>query len=143
MIVIGIDPGKTTGIAVYDHDATTMLGVQIAFDDFGDWLNISLSNLVAQDVTIACERFAITAGTFKKSQDAHWALEAIGVTRYLTHCYGRSLILQTAGSAKSFASDAKLRIAQWYVPGHDHANDAIRHVALALASMKIAPPWAR
>lgn len=143
MIIIAIDPGKTCGLAIYDVAEKTMLGSEVDFFDFGDWLNTSLHNLKSADVTVmvACERFTIGAGTIKRSQDAHWALEGIGVARYVTHCYAYEFLLQSPADAKQFATDAKLRKADWYVPGKGHANDAIRHASLAMASLQIPPPW--
>ena len=143
MIIIGIDPGRTFGLAIYDIPKKTMTGSEVGFDDFGNWLNSSLNNLKAADIAVlvACERFTIGAGTIKRSTDAHWALEGIGVARYVTSCYGYQFKLQMAPDAKKFATDAHLRKADWFIPGKGHANDAIRHAALALASLQIPPPW--
>lgn len=143
MIIIAIDPGKTCGLAIYDIAEKTMTGSEVDFFDFGDWLNVSLHNLKSADVAVlvACERFTIGAGTIKRSQDAHWALEGIGVARYITTCYGFKFILQAPSDAKKFTTDLKLRNAGWYVTGKGHANDAIRHAVLAMASLQIPPPW--
>lgn len=142
IIIIGIDPGKTVGLAVYDTITEEMMGSQIAFDDFGDWLNLSLNNIkntLKKEVHVTIERYTIRS--LKVAADAHWAIEIIGMTRYLCKCYGVSLTLQTPNDAKKYADDIKLRTAKWYVPGRDHANDAIRHVALMMASLRIPPPW--
>jgi hypothetical protein len=143
MIIIAIDPGKTCGLAIYDVTKKEMTGKEISFSDFGDWLNSSLANLKAADVPVlvACERFTIGAGTIKRAQDAHWALEGIGVARFITNCYRYQFLLQSPTDAKGFAKDQHLRKADWYIPGRGHANDAIRHAALALASLQIPPPW--
>jgi hypothetical protein len=143
MIIIAIDPGKTFGLAIYDISKKTMTGSECDFADFGDWLNVSLGNLHAANVAVlvACERFTIGAGTIKRSQDAHWALEGIGVARYVTACYGYEFVLQSVADAKRFATDEKLRKAKWYIPGKGHANDAIRHAAMALTKLQIPPPW--
>jgi hypothetical protein len=143
MIIIGIDPGKTTGLAWGDTELMTTGGAEISFDDFGDWLNTSLARLKAEgkDVRVACERFTIAAGTIKKSQDAHWALEAIGVARYISRCYGVEFIMQHPSDVKGAVSDEKLKKAGWYIPGKGHANDALRHVSMAMIHFKIRPPW--
>ena len=145
MLIISLDPGKVTGLAFYTVETEHMEGSEIGFDDFGDWLNVSLTNLKAQgtDVLVVIERFTIFASTAKKSQDAHWSLELIGVTRYLCHCHDVSLLMQLPGDAKHYANDEKLRRAGWYVKGKGHANDAIRHVALAMNSLRIPPPWVK
>lgn len=143
MIIIGIDPGKTCGLAIYDVHEKTMVGSEVDFFDFGNWLNASLHNLHAANVAVlvACERFTIGAGTIKRSQDAHWALEGIGVARYVSSCYGFEFKLQMAVDAKKYATDTHLRKCGWYVKGLGHANDAIRHATLAMASLQIPPPW--
>jgi hypothetical protein len=143
MIIIGIDPGKTTGLAVYDLVTQEMMGTQVTFDDFGDWLNLSLSNLVAQrersDILVVCEIF--TLRSLKFAADAHWAMECAGAARYLAHAYDITFKMQNANDAKNLVSNEKLRKAQWYIPGKDHANDAMRHVGLAMMGLKIVPPW--
>lgn len=140
MIFIGVDPGKTVGLAVYDtDDAESMMGTQILFDDLGDWLNVSLANLKGRDVTVACERYTIRS--LKVAADAHWAIEIIGIVNYLCRCYSVPVIMQMPSDAKNFATDLKLRKAKWYMPGKNHANDAMRHIGLAMASLKITPPW--
>ena len=140
MIIIGVDPGKTTGVATYNLETEEMVAMQITFEDFGDWLNASLFNLKDQEVVVGCENFIIRS--IKFAQDAHWALENIGITRYLCHCYEKRFILQDPSNAKNFANDSKLRVAKWYLPGKGHANDAMRHVGLVMATLKIRPPWA-
>jgi hypothetical protein len=143
MIIIAIDPGRTCGLAIYDIAEKTMIGSEVDFFDLGDWLNASLHNLKSANVAVlvACERFTIGAATIKRSADAHWALEGIGVARYVTTCYGFDFKLQSPSDAKGFATDGHLRKAEWYIPGKGHANDAIRHAVLALAGLQIAPPW--
>lgn len=145
MLIIGIDPGKTSGLALYTVETKHMHGTEIGFNDFGDWFNTSLANLktAGTEVVVVIERFTIAANTIKKSQDAHWSLELIGVTRYLCHCYSTHLMFQMPSDAKHYATDEKLRKAEWYLPGKKHANDAMRHVSLAMASLKIPPPWAK
>jgi hypothetical protein len=144
MFIIAVDPGKTCGLAVYNVTTKEMQGTEIDFNDFGDWLNTSLHNLKDADipVVVVVERFQIGAATIKRSQDAHWALEAIGVARYVTKCYGFEFMMQVPSVAKNFATDVKLQKAGWYIKGKGHANDAIRHASLAMADLKIAPPWA-
>jgi hypothetical protein len=143
MIIIAIDPGRTCGLAIYDIAEKTMVGSEVDFFDFGNWLNASLNNLKNANVPVlvACERFTIGAATIKRSQDAHWALEGIGVARYVTTCYGFEFKLQAVADAKKYVTDAHLRKCGWFIRGKGHANDAIRHATLAMASLQIPPPW--
>lgn len=144
MIVIGIDPGKAVGTALYSVDSNTLLGQEIPFDNFGDWLNQTLANLKAEpDILIACERFTIGADTIRgKQADAHWAIEVIGVTRYLARCYTRVIEFQLVSPVKAFSPDTRLREIGWYITGKGHANDAVRHVVYVMSNiLKIYPPW--
>ena len=79
--------------------------------------------------TIICEDFIYTPETAKKSRQT-WSTEGIGVLRFLAHEYHCEFILQSPSSAKSFASNDKLKRIGWYTPGQDHANDAARHLML-------------
>ena len=131
------------------HTTTERLGEiahgQLPFDDFGDYLWTLLQNLEDWHVPtqVVCERFVISSGTVRKAKDAHWALEIIGVSRWMAKRYGRPYKMQSISDAQGFAPDKWLREAGWYVPGRPHANDAIRHLTLALAELHhIIPPWA-
>lgn len=136
--VIAIDPGKANGVAMYDG---SLYAWEIGFDEFGDWLEHEILQKYAVQ-RIIIERFFISMQTVKKSADAHWPMEIIGVTRFLARRYDVPLKLQPKSSAATFASDEKLKLGGWYAPGKGHANDATRHLALSLAEDdRLMPPW--
>jgi hypothetical protein len=142
VIFIAIDPGKTVGTAMYDTELNVLTGQEVEFEDMGDWLNVQLATLVNQEVVVACERFTISSGTLRKTADAHWAIEGIGITKYLAHCYRRKLVLQLVGDAKGLSKDERLREVGWYIVGKGHATDAVRHVIYCMANeYKMYPPW--
>jgi hypothetical protein len=145
---VAVDPGKTCGVAgVYHYNGARTSEIahgQISFDDFGNYMWTLLQNLedFHAPTFVVCERFTISAHTVRKAADAHWALEAIGVARWQAQRFGRSFKLQSISDAEHFAPDQRLRDVGWYVPGRPHANDAIRHLTLALAEdCGILPPW--
>lgn len=133
MIILGVDPGKMTGLAGFDLGRELWNGswerdTASAYAFLTEWATMG------PELLIACERFVITAGTMKVGRgDENWSLELIGVARYLAARHGCAFELQSAGDAKRFAPDARLKQVGWWNPGHDHANDAARHVLLAVA----------
>lgn len=130
--VLGIDPGKMTGFAAYDLQAHELTSSWQA-DVHGAYA--SLEPWVPSSRLVAIERFVITGGTAKMGRgQENWSMELIGVARYLAFRADVQLLLQGAGDAKKFAPDARLKSIGWWNAGHDHANDAARHVLLALAS---------
>jgi hypothetical protein len=61
--VLGIDPGKTTGVALYDLLTDHMNGVELAEDDVGRWLEEIIFSLRP---AVVIEAFTITAHTAKQ-----------------------------------------------------------------------------
>jgi hypothetical protein len=126
--VLGVDPGKTTGVALYDLLTDRMDGAELAEDEVGLWLETIISQV---EPAIAIEAFVITAYTAKNSQ-APWSLEVIGLTRYLAIKYGCAFEVQAQSAAKNFASDARLQALGWHRRGKGHMADAQRQVLLFL-----------
>jgi hypothetical protein len=126
--VLGIDPGKTTGVALYDLLTDHMNGVELAEDDVGRWLEEIIFSLRP---AVVIEAFTITAHTARNSQ-APWSLEIIGVARHLAAKYDCPFVLQRPGDAKAFATDARLKALGWWRPGKGHMADAQRHTLLFL-----------
>lgn len=132
MRILTIDPGHTTGIAFKDFATSEApvtympIGLIAAYGHF-----FSLIANEGPDL-IVCEKFTITAGTAKKSRGgSNEAIELIGVARYAAWNHGVNFEEQMPSDAKNFCSDVKLRRLSWYVPGPDHARDALRHLVLA------------
>jgi hypothetical protein len=144
-IIIGVDPGKETGVAVYDMAMHTFLQHWSAPSAaFVDWLYQFFVTWCASDtVLIACERFDISPGTAKLGRTAvNWSIEQAGVCRHLARRHGQGFVLQDRATPKHMAPDALLKQVGWHKPGPDHVNDATRHVVLALARQyNQPPPW--
>lgn len=139
MIVVGVDPGKVTGIAVWcggcssswhgdvpetaEIDDPTAVGAVVArmLQDHRD----NGAKL------IAIERF-VQGARKTRQPDAHIATGAVGAT---ASQLGLKVVFQSPGPAVKIASNQRLRELGWYVASRDqHANAAQRHVLLALAS---------
>lgn len=138
MIILTYDPGKTTGWATFGPDHAFESG-ETAFMEFmhrtWSFLNANL------DVRICGERFIIdqrTVRTARSRDEAQWSIETHGTLRWQAtllastrgHFYDEQ---QQVGDAKTFAPDEKLQRIGWWLPGHDHANDAARHMLLYVA----------
>lgn len=129
--ILTVDPGKATGWAILEF-GSAYFGEE-RFEEFPEWAEEFLRSREAGYLVVA-ERFVISQGTMTKARtEINWSIELIGVLRYLTRKYGHYLELQGAGDAKRFGSDKLLRRLGWWTPGSDHARDAARHLALALA----------
>lgn len=132
MVIIAIDPGKTTGCAVLSDDGT-FKAYEYNFDDTCRTL-ISAATTYGADLELVSESFIITVNTAKNSA-APWSLELIGVARMVSHLYtGKELVLQPPVNAKRFSSNDRLKRMGWWTPGKGHANDAARHLLYRRAS---------
>ena len=79
---------------------------------------------------VVCESFIPRPGAKTWQPDA---IETIGVLRHLCRWHRHRFELQAPADAKRFSTDAKLKRLGWYQPTEGgHANDAIRHLLLAL-----------
>lgn len=136
MRFIAVDPGKATGVAVWDYEATIdPITFTFAPLEFYNWL---LEDVVRSFVPIdvVCEAYTISQRTLKASAQL-WSLELIGVLRFATWVRQMPFALQQASAAKRFATNDKLKELGWYRPGHDHENDALRHLLLKSVTMKV------
>jgi hypothetical protein len=75
-----------------------------------------------------------TAGRSNRPMTAQLAaIETNGAARWITSQYDATFGLQPRGEAKKVMTDATLRRLGWFKKTKDgHANDAARHVGLAL-----------
>jgi hypothetical protein len=133
--IVAVDPGKTTGWAILDGPLGIRFGESPFMEFHGRADNyLRLRHDTGHQVRVVCERFVITGGTVTVSRgDTNWSIETIGVVRYLADKYGHLFELQGAGDAKKLGSGELLRRLGWWSRGADHARDAARHLALALA----------
>lgn len=135
--VVAIDPGLTTGFAIWDRG----MQAQKQDDDpinFCRRLDVWLSAW-SGETAVVIERFIINVQTISKSQ-APWSLEIIGAARYLAHKHGAVFEMQSPSDAKSMFTDTRLKKLGWWQKGLPHANDATRHLGLYIVKMRIIDP---
>jgi hypothetical protein len=134
-MIIGVDPGLTTGVYIYRTYEANMTYVpdgpvqleswQVASTLY-EWLNRVLAHVEETDVHIAVEKYIITSRTAKLSQQSE-ALEITGAVKGVASLF--PLVPEPRQYLKAnlkFASDDMLRAMGWYDPKMRHANDAAR-----------------
>jgi hypothetical protein len=130
--ILGVDPGKITGLFFLDRSSQQILFYELEFRDACRRIR-SLTTSYAYDLDVVCEKFIINAATAKKTQ-APWSLEMTGVARYFSweHC-GQDLFGYQAQTAKTFGTMDRLKALGWWVPTKNgHGNDGARQVLLHL-----------
>lgn len=141
MIVLGVDPGKASGIAIIswepDSDPRVEFSTEVQPEDFASNIRQSLdyNKNPLEEFYVACESFTINAQTAKNSQ-APWSLENIGVLKHLCREAGypvEKIAFQAPVNAKHMFPNPTLKaLRTWHRGGEGHANDAIRHALLRL-----------
>ena len=130
--VLAVDPGKTTGYALWT-DGERVEG-ELYAEAFLDYAESVLKTGTVD--TVVCERFIITTRTGKLSH-APWSLEQIGALRHLCHVHRVNFVLQNVSDAKKFGTDQRLNLLGWKRPqGAGHARDAQRHLLVHLVRTK-------
>lgn len=149
-VLIGIDPGKTTGVKVYarrDGREPQLGHDQVGRGDIAAYLSYLIgdwsSRIGGNNVHIAVEKFIITRRTAQLSQEAD-ALEITGMVKGFAATRGLGgtvTVHQILKANLKYANDDMLKSVGWYVPGKNHANDAARQ-AFALLKIMDPPHWA-
>ena len=131
MKILGIDPGKTTGIVECTLSDDQSLWVDRSYEVSGfinqcstlaDW--IAEEGIPGVDLVI-CERFVSRPNTFVA--DAESALKPIGVVEWYTQLYGIECHFPLPQERNS-VSDKALKESDYWLTGQEHARQALRHV---------------
>lgn len=136
--VLAVDPGGTTGWALWNREDGLAAVGEDDFEHFTRRVDNWSRNMSIRGFSgaIVCERYTIGKGTLEKTRQ-NTPLEIIGVCRYFALKYGHNFELQSPSDAKSFTTNEKLKRLGWYTRGKQHGNDAVRHLVLYLAKMRI------
>jgi hypothetical protein len=123
--IIALDPGKTTGVAVY-----TYRKVNSSMERF--WIRRQITELHSLWKLLATENpEVIVYETFLQSFGAgatdFSAVEAIGVIKLYSQATDKMLIPQ-ARQVKNFWTDEKIKTLSLWESGTKHAMDATRHM---------------
>lgn len=134
--VVGIDPGETTGIAIFidgnlsatyqiDHRSHKDIGT--AAQEIGLVLfNYQPTHVIVEDYRVY---------KWKTSSHANSDLftsRLIGSLEYVCSSNSYPMTKQMASIAKGFMTDSKLKSWGFWIKGKRHTRDAIRHAATYL-----------
>lgn len=134
VIVVGIDPGLTTGWATLSSGSGALTAGQTegryefyeVFDGMVGW---------GVPLVVVMEKFTITGETFRKSPQ-YDALYVVGAIDRHCHKLGIPFHCQTPADAKEFSTNEKLITLGWYDPSVQHGMDAARHVLLHMVTKR-------
>lgn len=150
VMIIGVDPGESTGafiIDLYPSHVDPPYVIEASWRAQGppdEVLASITTELVAArreyvDVIMGVERFTVMPATSRMTQQST-PQRVIGQLQALADEYGATFLLQTPGDAKKFCLNAKLRqFGFWSTgkmvgcPDANDVNDAARHAVFALA----------
>ena len=137
--VLAIDPGKTTGMALFSikngDDPELLWSGEEEFVGFADKTRMIFMQYT--DLELVCEKFTINLQTAKNSQ-APYSLECIGALKLILLDRNRdpeSLKFQIPANAMNMFPNPKLKkLEYWHRGGGGHALDAIRHGLLYMVT---------
>lgn len=136
-LVLCLDPGETTGWALFADGELDDCGQEPTGSEpalMADFINSkvaeyhSVLDWPSGVEHIVYEEYRIRGSKAKQHVGSEVVtIQHIGVIRATADQLGIPLVKQSAGMAKGFASDEKLRRWGLYQTNKRHANDAIRH----------------
>lgn len=138
-VIIGIDPGETTGLALYEsYDLVTrasMCLIECSAHRVEELIIEWSSRYPVTPIIWAVERFTVGADTLKKSrQPAAQHIFNIATNYVTAHREPADVLeLNHPGPAKKIGTRQLRRQLGILKPGWRHAGDASSHVLLALA----------
>lgn len=139
MILVGVDPGKVTGIAVwwspdfYDSTERGALGpVDTAEVEYSAVRPVLLRMLNGERPTLmAGERYVKNARKTNQPE----ADQVLGVVRSLAEELTVRFVYQSPSPAQKIGNPERLRKLGWFVRSKDgHANAALGHMLLLMAT---------
>lgn len=130
--VIGVDPGTTTGVAIWDRTDQSFHSVQVDMAGLYRLIDQHGSETAIAQV----EKFTITAATLRKVR-VYDPLDAIGYIRYAAFRDGFTVEYTKPADVMAPFPDVALKAAGWFNRGNQHANDAARHLAYRLVRDRV------
>lgn len=140
--VAWFDPGRTTGIALWDSRTNIFTSIQTgSLLATGRWVEMLLLTNDEDplfQLAIGWERYIITPGNTRHGT-AYWSIETIGMLRFLALNHEITILDPQVSSMMTAIPDDRLKAIGWYSPGKPHANDAARHLARYMLKAGILP----
>lgn len=135
-LVIGIDPGGTTGLAAVEYTPEqgyrllAHLGAPLDAVELVRLVGVTVGETLNGPWWIAAERFVVSrrAGRSSSAAAGQRARDILGA---LEAAFPGRVRLRNAGAAKAWGTDARLKAAEiWPVQGRPHTADAVRHALM-------------
>jgi hypothetical protein len=125
MIVVGIDPGVTTGLAAWDIPTQSVLFFAEGTNPTEIFKQASASRIerFGKDHTYVIENFI---GGGHRTAEANHTLQALGYFRYALMGIGCTVVLQVPQWRKAYVSRAAELLLPDYPDAH-HSIDALAH----------------
>lgn len=122
-----LDPGETTGWAVFEHGELSATG-QASTSALG-WIEIDRLFADVQPTMVIFENYRVYEHKLSRHANSEvYTLRLVGVIEYLCEVkYKIPYYNQMAHQAKGFVKDERLMEWGYYKPGMRHGRDAIRH----------------
>lgn len=122
-----LDPGETTGWAVFEDGALTASGQAPTLN--GGWNVIDALFADVNPTVVIYENYRVYEHKLSRHANSEvYTLRLVGVIEYLCDIKHKiPRYNQMAYQAKGFITDDKLKFWGFYKIGHKHARDAIRH----------------
>jgi hypothetical protein len=131
--IIAFDPGKITGVAIWDD---VYVGRQFTVEELYSYVDHECDSLDGGHVQV--EKFTISQATIRKAAESD-PLDVIGYLKYAAWRCGFEIGWSKPADVMKTFPDASLKKAGMFIPGKGHANDAARHLAWYLVKNKIRP----
>ena len=129
MVLVGLDPGKATGIAVW-RDGKLDTELTGEYDQIGVYNFLDATCELIDSVQV--EFFTISQRTVRTAVDYH-AIHLIGSILYAAHRCGYTVSFTNPADVKGRFPDAALRKAGLW-NSSDHVRDATRHLLVPLVA---------
>lgn len=136
MRILAVDPGVTTGFALYNKTQFPEVRTwQDKLDVYGihDTLRTTLPNVIVY------EKF--TPPSANRYKVELFSVQVIGVLRLWVQTYVLEEYSHTASAAKGLWTDTKIKRLTLWVPGQDHGMDALRHLLYHLTVTRKDESW--
>jgi hypothetical protein len=152
-IVMWLDPGQTTGCALWVSEETraarqargaselediytmqvvnchTREGLDVLRRQLIGWMDSAVPFRSSRNVLLGCESFDFRRDERFRDKIDYTPAQVIGAVRaWDLEWSWVDITLQGAGQGKGFWTDDKLKRAGVYKPGQKHAMDALRHM---------------
>lgn len=129
--IIGVDPGKTTGIALYN--VRGFQSYEVSGETAVEFIeNRARIRAAVAPLLIVCERWIVGAHTAKHSAQGDAANIIGALDDFAKSTEHVTMELQSASDAKHACTSHTLKQLGWFTPRLGHANDAGSHVGLAM-----------